>query len=79
MPKVLSLRFQQCFVRFTMLLSKGPLKWDFLDINLPTFFGVHNFANTSTMRVMFFKKMLKILSTFKKCRKKLRKKIFFQR
>ena len=39
---------------------KGSLKRDFSNIYLITFFGVRNFRNTSTMRVIFFLKMLKI-------------------
>ena len=40
--------------------SKGPLKKDFLNIYLITFFGVRNFGNTSAMRVIFFLKIFKI-------------------
>ena len=50
-------------------LSKGPLKGDFLEICLTTFFGVRNFENTSAMRSIFSLKLFKILSTFQKCRK----------
>ena len=41
-------------------LSKGPLKRDFLDICLTTFFGIHNFRNTSAMRVIFILEISKI-------------------
>ena len=37
-----------------------PLRRDFLDVDLTTFFGVTNFRNTSAMRVIFFLKMFKI-------------------
>ena len=53
--------------------SKGPLKPEFLDSYLTTFFGVRNFVNTSAMRVIFFLKMFKIESSFQKLRKKFRK------
>ena len=62
-------------------LSKGPLKWDFIDIYLTSFFAVHQFKYTSAMRVIFFLKMFKIESKFTKCKKKKNKKkiekIFF--
>ena len=66
-------------------LSNDSLKRDFLDIYLTTFFGVRKFKNTSTMRVIFFLKMFKIESKFRKCqkkkekRKKLRKRFSFLR
>ena len=47
-------------------LLSGPLKQDFLDIYLTAFFGVRKFKNTSAMRVIFFPKMLKIKSKFRK-------------
>ena len=59
--------FRPCY------LLKGPLKWDFLDIYLTTFFGVHKFKNTSAMRVMFSLKMFKNESKFQKCKKKSKK------
>ena len=58
-------------------LSKGPLKRDFLDIYLTTFFGIRNFGNTSAMRVTFLVKVFKILSTLQKCRKTLEKAFCF--
>ena len=45
---------QQCFVPLTCRLSKGPMKRDFLEIWLTTFFGVRNFGNKSAMKVIFF-------------------------
>ena len=41
-------------------LWKGPLKQDFLDIYLTTFFGVRKFKNISDMSVMFFWKCSKL-------------------
>ena len=60
MAKVVSFRFQQCLVPLSMLLVKGPLKENFLEICLTTFLGVRNFGNTSAMRVIFFLKMFEI-------------------
>ena len=75
---MLSCRFQQCLRLFTvMLFSIGLLKRDFFDICLTTYFAVSNFGNTSAMGVIFYFKMFKIQSTFKKCRKKLIEKKFF--
>ena len=48
--------------------SKNPLKEEFLDIYLTTFFGVDKFKNTSAMRVIFFLKIFKIESKFTKCK-----------
>ena len=58
-------------------LSNGPLKEDFLDLYLTRFFGVRSFQKRSAVRVIFFKKMFKIESEFRKCEKKKTKKIFF--
>ena len=55
-------------------LSKGPFKEEFLDIDLTTFFGALNFGNTSTMKVIFFWKMLKPNINFKNAKKKKKKK-----
>ena len=60
MVKVLSCRLQMCLRPFTMFLSKYDLRQEFLDIYLITFWGVRNFGNTSSMRVMFFLKIFKI-------------------
>ena len=51
---MLSFRFQRCFGPFLCYLWKGPLKRDFLDIYLTTFFGVPKFKNPSAVRVIFF-------------------------
>ena len=50
--------------------SKGPFEQDFLDTYLTAFFRVRKFKNTSAMRVIFFLKMFKIDSKFRKCKKK---------
>ena len=76
MVKVVSFRFQHCLVSFTFCLSKGPLKRDFLDIYLTTFYGIRNFRNTSPMRFIIFLKVFKILSTFQKRRTKIEGKLF---
>ena len=65
--------FISVLVGLPLYLSKGPLKWDFLDIYLTTFFGVRKFKNTSAMRVIFFLKMFKIESKIWKFKKKKRK------
>ena len=60
MVEVLSFKFEHIWTRFPSCFSKDPLKRDFLDIDLTTFFGVSNFGNTSAMRFIFFLKMFKI-------------------
>ena len=79
MGKVLSFTFQQCFGPFTCYFSKGPLKWDFLDIDLASIFGVRKLKYTSAIRVMFFLKKFKIESKFRRCKKKLRQNFSFLR
>ena len=73
MVRVLSLRFQQCFDLFTVLVLKGFPETDILDIYLTAFFGVRKFKNTSTIRVIFFWKMFEIKYKFRKYKKKLKK------
>ena len=46
--------------RLPCCLWKGPLKRDFSDSYLITFFGVRNSTNTSAMSVIFFLKMFEI-------------------
>ena len=60
MLKLLSFKFQESLGPFTFLFWKGPLKQDFLDIDLTSLFEVRNVGNTSAMRVIFFLRMLKI-------------------
>ena len=79
MVKVVSFRFQHCLIHLPCCLSKGPLKCDFLDIYLTTFFGIRNFGKTLAMKVIFFVKVRQILLKFKKCRKKLAKSFLFSR
>ena len=55
---------------------KGPLKRDFLDIYLTTLIRVRQFKNTSAMRLIFFLKMFKIESKFRKFQKKIEKMFF---
>ena len=50
-------------------LSKGPLKCNFFDIYLTTFFGIRNFGNTSAMRVVFCSKCSKFYLNFKNAEK----------
>ena len=67
--------FNSVSTRLQCDLSKGPLKGDFLDIYLTTFFGVRKIKNTSVMRIIFFWKssqrsitMVKVLSfRFQQC------------
>ena len=60
MVRVVPFRFQQSMVPLTCCFPKGPLKGDFLEIPLNTFFGVRNLGNASAMRVIFLLKMFKI-------------------
>ena len=46
--------------RLPCCLSKGPLKLDFFEIYLTTFFEVRNFRNKSVMRTSFFSKVLSV-------------------
>ena len=65
--------FLQCW------LSKSPLTPDFLDICLPTFFGVRKFKNTWARSVLFYYKMFKTESKFRKSKKKFWKHFSFLR
>ena len=65
--------FNSVSPRLRWYLLKAPLKWDFLDIYLTTFFGARNLKNTSAMRVTFLSKMVKIEPKFRKRQKKLEK------
>ena len=56
-------------VRLPSYFSKGPLKRDFLDTPLTTFFGDRKFKNPSAMRIIFFLKMFKIESKYRKGKK----------
>ena len=48
------------WARLPSSFSKGPMKPDFSDIDLTTFFGVRNFRNKSAIRIILFLKMFKI-------------------
>ena len=73
MVNVLASDFSSVSACLPCFLSKDCLSWNFLDIYLTTFFGVHKFKNTSAMRVIFFLKMFKIESKLPKCKKKWEK------
>ena len=77
MVKVVSFRFQHCLIPFTFCFSKGPLKCDFVDIYLTTFFGIRNFGNTSATKVIFFLEVFKFYLHFKNEERKLRKSFLF--
>ena len=51
----------------------GPLKGDFLDIYVTTFFGVPKYKNRVAMRVIFFLKMLKLNLNFENAKKECQK------
>ena len=56
-------------------LSKGPLKRDFFNIYLSTFFGICNLGNTSAMRSSFVQSVQNF-SYISKMQKKIQKKLF---
>ena len=60
MVTLLSVKFQLIRARLPCCFSQDPLKRDFLDIDLTTFFGVSNFGNASAVTVISFMKMFKI-------------------
>ena len=68
--------FNSVSVYLSFCFSEGPLKEDFLDIYLTTFFRVRKFKTTSAMKVILFLKMLKIEVRFPECQKKLGKCFF---
>ena len=60
-PKILHItQWNSLSARFPCCLSKGPLKWDFLDTYLTMFFGVSKFKNTWVDWVTFFWKCSKL-------------------
>ena len=61
--------FNSVWSRLPCCLGKGLLKLYFSDTYLTTFFGVRSFTNTWAMRVIFFLKMFKFLSRFRKWKK----------
>ena len=74
MAKVLRSSLNSVLAGLESYLSKVPLKSDFLDIYLITLFGLPELKNTSPMRIIFFFKMFKIESKFRKYKKKKKKK-----
>ena len=54
MVKEVSLKFEQCFGAFTMLLFVGSSETGLFRHCSNHVFGVRNFGNTSAMRVIFF-------------------------
>ena len=65
--------FNSASAHLPYYLLKGPLKRDFLDVYVTTYFAVRKFKNASDVRVILFLKMFKIESNFKKFKKKFRK------
>ena len=63
--------------RLSRHFSKRPLKWDFLDIYLTTFFRELRLKNTSAVKVIFYFKMFNIEFKFRKLKKKKNKKKTF--
>ena len=60
-PKILHItQWNSLSARFPCCLSKGPLKWDFLDTYLTMFFGVSKFKNTWVDWVTVFWKCSKL-------------------
>ena len=64
--KMHSCKFQQWFGTFTMLLVEGSSETRFFRHLSDYAFGVRNFANTKSMRVIFLFKIFKIESRFQK-------------
>ena len=65
--------FNSVCVCLQCLLSKGPLKLDFLDIYLTTYFGVRNSGTASARRVIFFWKCSNFNLNLKNAEKSLEK------
>ena len=60
-------------------LPKGVRKQDLWGIQETTFFGLNNFQNVWAIKVIFFKKTLKIVCIFQKCKKVCKKYFWFPR
>ena len=69
MIKVLWCRFQQCLGTFTMLLVEGSSKLRLLTHLYDYVFGVRNFGNAESVRVISFSKYLKFKRDIKKAPK----------
>ena len=76
MVKALLSRFQMSFRPFHCFLSKGPIKLDFTDIYLITFFGDANYGKTSAVRVIFFFGNVQNLMGISEIQRKIEKKYF---
>ena len=63
--KVVRFRIQEFLLPVTCCFSKSPLKVDFLEICLTTFFGVRNFGSTLAMTLIFFWKCSCVKIVFK--------------
>ena len=70
-------RFQQCLGTFTVLLVEGSTETEIFRDFSRHVFGVRNFGNAESMRVIFFLKIFKIWARFQKSCKKLRKPFIF--
>ena len=73
MIKVLWFRVQQCLKTFTMLLVEGSSQTGLSRHLYDYVFGVRNFGNTKSMRVVFFFKIFKIWARFQISNQKLGK------
>ena len=69
MIKVLWHRIQKCLGTFTMLLVEGSSETTLFRHLSGSVFGVRNFENTISMRVIFFSKHLKFKINFQKSAK----------
>ena len=69
MIKVVWQIFQQCFGTFIMLLGKGSSETGLFIHLSDYFFGVPNFGNARSMRIIFFSKCLKLNLDFKNASK----------
>ena len=72
-------RFQKCLGTFTILLVEASSEMGLFRHLSDYVFGVRNFENTKSMRVILFFKMLKISTKFQECSKKFRKIFLFLR
>ena len=73
MIKVLWCRFEQCLGKFPMLLLEGSSQTGLFRHLYDYVFGVRNFENTKSMRVVFFIKISKFWAIFQKCSEKWEK------
>ena len=76
MIKLLWCRFQKCLGTFTMLFVEGYSQTRIFRHLYDYVFGVCNFGNTKSLRVIFLFKIFQISSRFQKCSKKNSGKVF---